>query len=178
VLLAGLGVAALSACRRGPEPAAVGTPALAPPVVEPITAEGLKREIGQGGAAATVVNVWATWCLPCREEFPDLLQVEREYRQRGVRLVLVSADFPDRRGEVERFLSQHGVTFRSYLKDSPDMAFINALSPEWSGALPGTFVFDRAGVLRWFTEGKVTFQELREAVDKVVQAEHGEGGQG
>jgi thiol-disulfide isomerase/thioredoxin len=45
------------------------------------------------GARAVLVNIWATWCVPCREEMPDLLRLRRTYADRGLRLILVSGDF-------------------------------------------------------------------------------------
>ncbi len=139
--------------------------------LENLSVASLTEELRARRAPATVVNVWATWCLPCREEFPDLLRVAREYRARGVRLVLISADFPDRRAEVVRFLAGQGVDFPSYLKDGPDMEFIDALSPQWSGALPATFIFGDGGELRWFVEGQVHYETLRDALSRILDEE-------
>lgn len=165
--LLGLAAAALGGCGGGADvPAGRGGP-VAPP--EGLSAPALHRLLHDGSAPATVVNVWATWCLPCREEFPDLVQLEREFRPRGVRVVLISADFPDRRGEVEAFLGEHGVGFRTFLKEGADMEFIDTLSPQWSGALPGTFVFDAAGALAWWFEGKTDLPTLRGVVETVLK---------
>lgn len=139
-----------------------------------LTADGVRRALVEGDGV-TVVNVWATWCMPCREEFPDLLRLERDYRDRGVRLMLVSADFADRRAEVVGFLAAQGVAFTSYLKDGPDMEFIDALSKDWSGSLPGTFIFDGDGVLRRSFEGKTDFATLSGAVEEILARDPKEG---
>ncbi len=164
--LLGLAVAACGGCGGGADSPPVLERSVPP--VEGLSADALRGLLRDGSAPATVVNVWATWCLPCREEFPDLVQLEREFRPSGVRVVLVSADFPDRRGEVEAFLAEQGVGFRTFLKQGPDMEFIDTLSAQWSGALPGTFVFDARGALQWSVEGKTDLPTLRRVVETVL----------
>jgi hypothetical protein len=84
---------------------------------------------------------------------PDLMQIRREYEPRGLRMVLVSADFPDQSEEARHFLTEQGVDFPTFLKTGKDMEFINQLDTRWSGALPATFVYDGRGALRSFREG-------------------------
>jgi thiol-disulfide isomerase/thioredoxin len=122
------------------------------------------------GATATLVNIWASWCVPCREEFPELLRLERSYRRRGLRLALVSADFDA--PAARAFLVKQGVSFRTYLKTGDDMTFINALDPRWSGALPATFVYDGAGRLVSFWEGKADSGRFEQAVGEAMGRGH------
>src|SRR3954467_3512673 len=68
------------------------------------------------GAAAVLVNVWASWCEPCREEMPDLIRFYRDHRAQGLRLVLISADDDDQRGEVERILGALGFDGPAFIK--------------------------------------------------------------
>ena len=126
-------------------------------VIEPIDAQGLLAAVRAPGAQATLVNVWASWCQPCREEFPDLVRLERDYRGRGLRVLFVSADFDDQLAETRQFLVRHGVTTPSFIKTGDDMQFINAMDRRWSGALPATFLYDRSGKLRAFREGKADY---------------------
>jgi len=128
------------------------------------SADRIRNVVRRPGATAVVVNVWATWCTPCRQEFPDLMRLDREYRARGLRLVLVSSDFEDQAHEARRFLARQGVDFASYLKTGNDMEFINGLDPRWTGALPATFVYDGHGTLRNFHEGRTTFAALERQV--------------
>ncbi len=142
------------------------------PALVSSSAEDVLREVRRPGARAVVVNVWATWCAPCREEMPDVLRVYRELRGRGLRLLLVSADFPEDREEARAFLARAGVDFPTYLKSGDDRAFIDGLDPGWSGALPATFVYDAAGKLRHSRVGKSTYAELKE---RVLEALEGSG---
>jgi thiol-disulfide isomerase/thioredoxin len=136
----------------------------------PIEVSALLDTIRATGGGVVLVNVWASWCQPCREEFPDLLRLQERYRGRGLRLMLVSADFDDQVGAARRFLADERVRFRTYLKTGDDMQFINTLSREWTGALPASFVFDRAGHLYDFWEGRYPYEEIERRVLRVLEA--------
>jgi thiol-disulfide isomerase/thioredoxin len=135
----------------------------------PVDAAQVLEEVRRPGAAGTLVNVWATWCVPCREEFPDLIKVYRELQPRGLRLVLVSADFDDdREATVKKYLRAHGVDFTTYLKEQQDQEFIEGLTSEWSGALPVSLFYDANGVLRDVLEGAGTYKSLKKKAKSVL----------
>lgn len=115
-----------------------------------------------------LVNVWATWCLPCREEFPDLMRVHRELGARGLDLVLISADFEAQRESARAFLSRQGVDFETYHKSGTDEAFIDAVDPAWSGTLPATLVLRRDGSKAAFWEGIASYEEFKNAVEPLL----------
>ena len=166
VALAILAVA-LAGCSSGPSASRRGG-ASDTSVVVPVSVGQLKRQLARPGANATVLNVWATWCVPCREEFPTLLNVARERQRDGVRLVLVSSDFDDQGPAITKFLKQHGVTDTTYWKTGDDMTFINGLSPKWTGALPATFVYDRDGQLTGFWEGRADSMQFEGAISQAL----------
>jgi thiol-disulfide isomerase/thioredoxin len=129
------------------------------------------REIIHGlKGKVVVINVWATWCEPCVEEFPDLLRLRRAYSDRGLDLVFVSVDDPRKREkEVRRFLSRMGVEFPSYIKQTRnDEAFINTFNPQWSGALPATFIYDRTGKQVHTLTDQQTFEDLSTLVEPLI----------
>jgi thiol-disulfide isomerase/thioredoxin len=132
------------------------------------TVEQLLEAVRAPGARVVLLNVWATWCVPCREEFPDLLRLGREYRARGLRLMLVSGDFDSEMPAVKRFLAAQGVDFLTYLKQGDDMPFIDGLDPRWSGALPATLLYDDAGKRLWFHEGKTSYDTLKTRIDDLL----------
>jgi len=138
--------------------------------IEPVDAAGLAAVVGAPGARATLVNVWASWCQPCREEFPDLLRVAREWEDKGFRLVFVSADFAEDVPNARQFLAEQGVGWTTYLKTGDDMQFIDTLDPRWSGALPGSFLYDSDGRLVRFWEGKASEDSLRARILPVLDA--------
>ena len=139
------------------------------PKIVPAKLDTVLAAIRKPGARAVLVNVWATWCDPCREEMPDLLRVYRAHKDRGLRLVLVSADDEDTRAEAQRFLASQGVDFPSYLKTGDDMAFINGLDPRWSGALPASFLFDGRGRVQQFWQRKITTDELTTKLSEILR---------
>ncbi len=141
---------------------------LVQPAVERVTAAGLQRVVRAAAGRVVLVNVWATWCEPCRQEFPDLLKLRRALAGRGLDLVLVSADFDSRLPQVRSFLAAQGVEFTTYLKGESDTAFIDGLDPAWSGSLPATLVYDRSGTLREFWEGPATYETLLGKVNELL----------
>src|SRR5713226_9102751 len=84
--------------------------------VTPVTAADVQRVVHDSGAKAVLVNMWATWCGPCREEFPGLVRVARKYEGQGLKVLLVSADTETDLPAVKKFLAEHGVEFPAYLK--------------------------------------------------------------
>ena len=162
------------ACAPSPRRAEKAAPRPAGPhVVTPATVEEVLAVVCQPGARAVVLNVWGTWCGPCREEFPDLVQLRRDYESRGLRLVLLSVDFDSEVPAVNRFLAEQGVDFETYLRaGGDDDKFINTLSPLWSGALPATFIYDGAGKLRDFWEGKASYAQMERRLLKVMEGKN------
>jgi len=140
----------------------------APLQVEVAELPALLTAIKAPGAQAVLVNVWATWCEPCREEMPDLVRFYRDNRAQGLRLVLISADDDDQRAEVARVLTALGFDGPAFIKRGNDMSFIDALDPKWKGALPATFLFDGHGVRKRSWLGAVTYDDLRTRVSGLL----------
>lgn len=119
-------------------------------------------------SAAVVVNFWATWCHPCREEFPMFVQTGQSYRRRGVKLMFVSMDFREDQKAVVEFLEKQGADLPSYLRTGKDHEFITTVHSPWSGALPATVVYGPKRKLRYFWEGIVKEEQLTKALDTLV----------
>jgi len=136
--------------------------------VTPVKAQDVLRVVNEPGAKVVLVNMWATWCGPCREEFPALVKLARRYQVRGLRVVFVSSDVESELPSVKQFLAKQGVDFPSYLKAEKDQEFINGVDPRWSGALPATFIYDGSGKLKLFGEGGPSSTELEQKVLEVL----------
>jgi thiol-disulfide isomerase/thioredoxin len=145
-----------------------GAPATSAATVTPATATQLLAEVNRPGAKATLVNVWATWCVPCVKEMPEILKLERAYRDKGLRVLLVSADFDS--SAPGEFLARRGVEFASFWKSGGDQEFIDTIDPRWSGALPATIVFDAEGHRRAFWEGSADYDRFEQAVLTAMDA--------
>jgi len=122
------------------------------------------------GARAVLLNVWATWCEPCREEMPGFARLYREHRASGLRLVMVAADDEDQRAAVARVLANLGIDGPAFIKRGDDNAFINALEPRWSGALPVTILYDGRGEKKQFWPGAVTYDALEKSVTQLLRS--------
>jgi thiol-disulfide isomerase/thioredoxin len=91
-----------------------------------------------------VVDTWATWCLPCMEEFPKLVALHQKYSDDGVVCMSVSVDELEQRASVQDFLNRHGADFANYLIADDS----NAWWDKWEiKGIPIVLVFDAQGKL-------------------------------
>jgi thiol-disulfide isomerase/thioredoxin len=149
--------------------APAAAPAPAPVRIDVAEVAAILAAVKAPGAQAVLVNVWATWCEPCREEMPDLIRYYREHRADGLRLVLISADDDDQRDAVARLLGGLGFDGPAFIKRGNDMTFIDALDPRWQGALPATFLYDGHGEKKRSWLGSVTYDDLRARVSGLLK---------
>lgn len=142
-LLRVVGLAWLAACGRGGELRApsLGAPA---PAYTAINLDGAAVRLDSLRGSVVVLNVWATWCEPCRDEIPQLQALHDSLAPRGLTMLGVSIDEPGMGAEVSDFTRTHGMTYPIWLDPSRDVAaqFLTIGVPE-------TFVIDRQGTIRF-----------------------------
>lgn len=142
-----------------------------PIVVSPIDTNELKGLLTQQRERPLLVNFWATYCDPCRDEFPDLVKIDKEYRPHALEFVTVSLDdMSDLKTSVPKFLDSMKATMPAYLLNvtDPEPA-INLVDPRWQGDLPATYLYNEKGEVVYKHIGRVNPVELREAIEKVVK---------
>jgi thiol-disulfide isomerase/thioredoxin len=134
---------------------------------------GLQRLVKRDPAKPRplLINFWATWCDPCREEFPDLVKIDSDFRAKGLEFVAISLDDKQELSTgVPRFLRQMRARMPAYLLSvddpSPSITFIDA---QWSGALPATFLYDAEGKVVYKRFGRVRVPELRIAIRNALK---------
>ncbi|MBC8753638.1 redoxin domain-containing protein [Kordia sp. YSTF-M3] len=104
-----------------------------------------------------VVNFWATWCAPCVKELPHFEAVNRDYKDKNVKVLLVSLDFNLKK--LNSFLAKNELKSEKVLLDDPDQnAWISKVSEKWSGAIPATVIYKKGK--RKFYEHSFTKAEL------------------
>ncbi len=95
-----------------------------------------------------LLNFWATWCTPCKEETPFLESVYRDHQAQGLRIVGVSMDTGDALQQIRAFMKKYGVTYT--IARDPAMS---AMETFGIPGLPANFLIDRSGVVRWMRFG-------------------------
>ena len=161
-----LGAAVLAAL------ALVEAPASAEPVKLLKPEDYQSRIVAGRKGRVLLVNFWATWCEPCREEMPDLVAAAKKFPAKDLAVVLVSLD-SQKTGpaEVPKFLKAKKVPFVSWLAKSRDpQVFIDTVDRTWDGSLPYTLVYGRDGKIATRLSGLQTEASFTEAIRKAVGA--------
>ncbi len=155
-----------------------GAPAAAPSrVAGDLDAAGLTNLVaarareGKEGKVV-LVNFWATWCVPCREEFPDLIRLEKELGPRGLVILGISTDFSSQAAAVEAFLAATKPRFPNYRRKagSDEQTFIDAVDRSWGGELPFSVLYGRSGEKAKVLSGKHTYEEYRREILEVLKS--------
>ena len=171
-----------TAKKRGGRTALVATLLSEPPIpssplhapsVKLLDAAGIKQllaPVAPPNDRPLLINFWATWCEPCREEFPDLVRIYNDYNSRGLYFASISIDDPSElKTGVPKFLSEMHSQIPAFLLNVTDSEpVINSVDPDWGGELPATFLFDKHGQVVFKHKGRINPTELRAALDKVL----------
>ncbi|MFM7155519.1 MAG: redoxin domain-containing protein [Bacteroidota bacterium] len=137
-----------------------------PVALDKIDTAGIRKLVkNEDSGKLRLINVWATWCGPCVMEFPDFLVLQRMYGARDFEFVSISADKPDKAARALLFLQEKHASTRNYIFNSEDKyALIDAVDPQWEGALPYTILVEPGGKVVWKSMGTVNFTELKRVI--------------
>jgi len=137
-----------------------------PVALDKIDTAGIRKLVkNEDSGKLRLINVWATWCGPCVMEFPDFLVLQRMYGARDFEFVSISADRPDKAARALLFLQEKYASTRNYIFSSEDKyALIDAVDPQWEGALPYTLLVEPGGKVVWKSMGTFDFFELKKVI--------------
>jgi len=138
-----------------------------------LTPENFNRTLAEADQDLVFINFWATWCEPCKEEFPELVKLERTYRNKGIAFWAVSCDTEEgRKSKASQFLEKQNSELTPFaINLSEQEKMIDAVASDWQGTLPTTFIFRRCGERLFMHSGTMTYEEFKSAVERALQEE-------
>ena len=146
---------------RGVPSALIGKPAprMALPAVEGVALPAIAPEALAAPGAPVLVNFWASWCVPCVVEHPQLVALQR----RGVRILGIN--YKDKPADAARFLARHGNPFQALAADAEGRAGI-----EYGlYGVPETYLLDKDGIIRWRWAGPMTPDTLSAELNPLLR---------
>jgi thiol-disulfide isomerase/thioredoxin len=137
--------------------------------IKQIDIDGLKMLLKTDGKPR-LINFWATWCDPCREEFPELVKIDKAYKGKIDFVAISLDDLEDIGTTVPKFLREMKATMPAYLLHASDedaaIAAITNISSDFHGSLPFTILIKPNGELAYSHQGKIHMDELNAAITK------------
>jgi thiol-disulfide isomerase/thioredoxin len=168
-MLCAQGITSVRAQNAPTVPTAV--PAKRPAVADPVLVDvaGYNRAVAKYHGKPLLVTFWATWCEPCREEFPMLVQLAKKYSPQGLAVFGVSMDDDSDMNLVRHFLSNNQPGFPNY-RQKPGIdvdGFYHGVNPNWLGGMPETIFYGRDGrIVTHFVGGqsRATFERAIQSI--------------
>ena len=161
------GFAQVSVAEKAVKPA-VPKSLTAMPKVTQIDTDGLRKLLKPNGKPL-LINFWATWCDPCREEFPDLVKLDAAYKGKLDFITISLDDLADIKTFVPKFLSEMNAEMPAYLlKTADESAAITLIAKDWNGNLPLTILFTPEGEAAYVRKGKIRYESVIAEIDKVL----------
>lgn len=141
-----------------------------------VTPDQLKDVIAANKGKVVYLNFFATYCVPCRSEFPDIVKLQKLYDSQGLQVIEVSMNDhtdPSDNAAMKKYLEQMQPTFPVYIASSVEDAFYSAVNPKWEKdgeALPMTTIYDRDGNPAHYYEKALNLQEMEQDVKPLLAA--------
>jgi len=123
--------------------------------------EGKSFQLSEYKGKPVLINFFASWCLPCREEMPVLVKIAREYGSKGVVFLGIAVD--DTEEKMKDFIVKYDVVFPVGLDKTAEVQKSFGLY-----GIPTTYFIDKQGVINYFHSGAVTEELLRHELDKLL----------
>lgn len=147
------------------EGAAAAQTGFVAPDFELVSTSGESYRLSELRGQAVLVNLWATWCPPCRAEMPAIEKMYEEYQGRGLVVLAVNMSRQDEPGKVAPFLEEHGLSFPALLDEEGRVA-----SAYQMRSLPSSYFIDRAGIIREVViGGPMSEALLRTRIEQILQ---------
>ena len=135
-----------------------------------IDLNGYKTLLEKYHGKPLLVTFWATWCEPCRDEFPMLVELAKQYSPQGLAVFGVSLDNNADMNLVRHFLAQYRPPFPNYRQD-PQIdvdAFYRGVNPAWEGTMPETIFYSRDGRIAQHFIAEQSRQTFEQAIRAIL----------
>lgn len=133
-----------------------------PPLVD---LAGYQQLLAKHRGKPLVVNFWATWCEPCRDEYPLIVELAKEFKPQGITVLGIDMDDDSDMNLVRRFIAKNQPPFPNY-RQKPGInldAFYDGVNPQWKGTMPQTIFYGRDGNIVGFFLGTRPRAEFEQA---------------
>jgi thiol-disulfide isomerase/thioredoxin len=139
----------------------------------PLSQDAYPKLIAAHKGHVLLVNFWATYCIPCRTEIPEMVKLADRLRARGLDFVSISADEPEQEPQARKFIVAAKVPGPLYIKSTPggdddNDKYAAAIHPRWDGSLPASFIYDRSGKKVGAFMGEVPLKNLEDVIAKFL----------
>ena len=131
---------------------------------------GYHRIVEKYKGKPLLVTFWATWCEPCRDEFPTLVALAEQYKPQGLSVFGVSLDSNADMHVVRHFLAEFRPNFPNYRQD-PQIdvdEFYHGVNPQWEGSMPETILYTRDGRIAVHYTAEQTRQTFEQAIRAIL----------
>ncbi len=146
------------------------TTMIADPALPRTNAQDLERRIQRLKGKVVIVNLWATWCDPCREEMPDMVRLYNKYRKQGLEILAVSMDDPEEADRVvPPVVRQYRVNFPVLILYQDPNQFADRFDRPWRGEIPRTYIYSKSGKRLKAWSGKRSLQEFEREVKEAMR---------
>jgi len=130
-----------------------------------VNTDEIRKLFSNPGNKLRLINVWATWCGPCRLEYPEFIVLQRMFGARDFEFVSLSADELSKKDKALEFLKDKQSAVPNYISTNDDKyALIEAVDPNWNGALPYTVLLEPGGKVVYSHQGEADFGELKRTI--------------
>ena len=136
--------------------------------IKSVEPKDIKDIVAQNKGKVVLLNFFATWCVPCHTEFPDIIKLQNDFKSKGLQVVEISMNDITDKDELQKYLAQTKPPFTVYLAANTEDKFYTDVDPRWDTALPMTMIFDRDGKNVQFYKEARTYAQFKDAITPLL----------